>query len=107
MSTCSFNQLSSRLTQTSVAQLVSFPVGVGWAKVMPTRQFNTFGLKWTLNPGPFNIKEHVLITIMANVSFSGGAAYSTDTLEALIGFYKTNLGWGFNLLFTIATQVCS
>ena len=72
---------------------------------MPTKQFNTFGMKWTLNPGPFNIKEHALITIMSNVTFGQGPAYSTDTLEALLGFYKINLGWGFNLLYTISTQV--
>jgi hypothetical protein len=26
-----------------------------------------FGRTWSLNPGPFNIKEHVCITVMANV----------------------------------------
>jgi OPT family small oligopeptide transporter len=88
-----------------VAQLVSYPVGVAWAKFMPTKKFRTFGLEWTLNPGPFNMKEHALITIMANVSFSQGAAYSTYGLEALMGFYKVDYGWGFSLLFTISTQM--
>jgi hypothetical protein len=31
---------------TIVAQLVAFAVGKGWEKVLPNRQFNTFGLKW-------------------------------------------------------------
>jgi OPT family oligopeptide transporter len=84
-----------------VAQLVSYPCGVLWAKFMPTRQFSTFGIKWSLNPGPFNMKEHTLIVIMANVSFSQGAAYSTYGLEALMGFYKVDYGWGFALLFTM------
>jgi OPT family oligopeptide transporter len=87
-----------------VAQLLSYPVGVLWAKVMPKRQFNTLGLKWSLNPGPFNIKEHTLITIMANVSFSQGAAYSTYGLETLLGFYKVDYGWGFALLFTMYVE---
>lgn len=69
-----------------VAQLCCYPIGVFMAKVLPTRQFNTFGLVWSLNPGPFNKKEHVLITIMANVSFAGGPAYSTNTIEAMMGF---------------------
>jgi hypothetical protein len=56
------------------------------AKTLPTREFNTFGLKWSLNRGPFNKKEHTLITIMANVSFGGGAAYSTSTIESMRGF---------------------
>jgi OPT family oligopeptide transporter len=84
-----------------VAQLVSFPLGVLWEKTLPNREFNTLGLKWNLNPGPFNRKEHALITIMANVSFSQGAAYSTYGLETLLGFYKMDLGWGFALLFTM------
>jgi OPT family oligopeptide transporter len=84
-----------------VAQLVSYPLGLLWEKIMPNRQFNTFGLKWNLNPGPFNMKEHALIVIMANVSFSQGAAYSTYGLETLMGFYKVDYGWGFALLFTM------
>jgi hypothetical protein len=88
-----------------VAQISSYPIGMAMAKVLPTHQFNTFGLKWTLNPGPFNKKEHTLIVVMANVSFSGGAAYSTFALEAMRGFYKVNFGVGFSILLTLATQV--
>ena len=55
---------------TLIAQLVAYPVGNFWGKYMPKRSFTTFGLEWTLNPGPLTIKEHTLITIMANVSFS-------------------------------------
>ncbi|KAH8896634.1 OPT family small oligopeptide transporter [Thozetella sp. PMI_491] len=87
-----------------VVQLLVYPLGVLWAKVMPTKKFNTFGLEWTLNPGPFNIKEHVVITLMSNVSI--GYAYCTDALLALQGkpFYDLNLGWGFSLLFTLSSQ---
>jgi hypothetical protein len=69
-----------------VAQLCSYPIGMFMAKTLPKRKFKTFGLEWSLNPGPFNKKEHTLITIMANVSFAGGAAYSTSTIEAQRGF---------------------
>jgi hypothetical protein len=74
-----------------VAQLCAYPVGVFMAKTLPTHQFNFFGLRWTLNPGPFNKKEHTLITVMANVSFGGGAAYSTLTIESMRGFVRNNL----------------
>lgn len=30
---------------------------------MPSKVFNTFGVRWTFNPGPFNIKEHTVITV--------------------------------------------
>lgn len=88
-----------------VALLLAYPMGCFWAKTMPTRVFTTFGKQWTLNPGPFNVKEHAVITIMANVSI--GYAYSTDALLALQGkpFYNINLGWGFALLFTLSSQL--
>ncbi|OTA61585.1 OPT family small oligopeptide transporter [Hypoxylon sp. EC38] len=88
-----------------VVVLLAYPVGCLWAKFMPTKVFNTFGLQWTFNPGPFTIKEHTVITIMSNVSIS--YAYSTDALLALQGkpFYNINLGWGFALIFTLSSQL--
>jgi len=59
-----------------IAQIIAWPLGHGWAKVMPTHQYTTFGLKWSLNPAPFNVKEHLIIVVMASVSFS--AAYAPD-----------------------------
>ena len=88
-----------------VVLLVVYPLGCLWARIMPTRVFRTFGVEWTLNTGPFTIKEHVVITLMANVSIN--YAYSTDALLALQGpsFYNINLGWGFALLFTLSSQI--
>lgn len=78
-----------------VAQLVAYPLGVAWEKTMPSKVFTTFGKKWTLNPGPFNMKEHTIITVMANCSFGGGSAYSTDTLLAQHAFYGQDFGKPF------------
>lgn len=36
---------------------------------MPNRDFNVFGLKFNLNPSPFNMKEHTII-----VSETSGSA---------------------------------
>ena len=88
-----------------VAQITSYPIGLLMARILPTHQFNTFGLRWSLNPGPFNKKEHTLIVVMANISFAGGAAYSTFALEAMRGFYNVNYGVGFAILLTLATQM--
>ncbi|KID85214.1 small oligopeptide transporter, OPT family protein [Metarhizium guizhouense ARSEF 977] len=88
-----------------VVQLLVYPVGCLWARLVPARVFDTLGVRWTFNPGPFTIKAHVVITLMANVSL--GYAYSTDALLALQGrpFYNFNLGWGFSLLFTLSSQL--
>ncbi|KAI9641572.1 hypothetical protein NHQ30_010384 [Ciborinia camelliae] len=85
-----------------IAQIIAWPLGHGWARVMPKRQFNTFGLKWSLNPSPFNIKEHSVIVVMASVSFS--AAYATDILVAQIAFYKQDFGLVFQILLVVSTQ---
>ncbi|ORX73235.1 hypothetical protein DL89DRAFT_309371 [Linderina pennispora] len=59
-----------------VVQLLSLPAGWILSFVLLTRQFNTFGIRWSLNPGPFSTKEHVLISVMANAST--GVAYALD-----------------------------
>ena len=51
------------LAPEEVEQLVTYPLGCLWARTVPN--YRIFGL--SLNPGPFSIKEHVLITIMAAV----------------------------------------
>ena len=69
---------------------------------MPEKHFHTFGMRWSLNPGPFNVKEHSVIVVMANVSFS--VAYATDIILAQKVFYKQDFGMVFQLLLTITTQ---
>jgi hypothetical protein len=39
-----------------------------------------------LNPGPFTVKEHVLITIMASVG--SGSAYATDIIAVQRVYYN-------------------
>lgn len=88
-----------------VVQLIAYPIGVGWAKVMPNKEISLFGLKANLNPGPFNIKEHVIIVVMANAAFGGGTGYFIDTVVSVQKFYNIKgFGWGFNILFALTTQ---
>jgi len=100
-----FSMRAPSLVITSlVAQLVAYPLGYGWTKIMPSRRFRLFGKEFSFNPGPFNMKEHTIIVVMANCTFGGGVAYSTDTILAQRAFYGQNFGWGFELLLTISTQ---
>lgn len=85
-----------------IAQIIAWPMGHGWARVMPERRYSTFGLTWSLNPGPFNIKEHSIIVVMASVSFS--VAYATDIILAQLVFYKQDFGIPWQLMLTISTQ---
>ncbi|KAI0480871.1 small oligopeptide transporter [Xylariaceae sp. FL0804] len=85
-----------------VAQIIAWLMGRAWERVVPERQVRLFGHTFDLNPGPFNVKEHSVIVIMAGVSFS--VAYATDIILAQLIFYKQNFGVGFQLLLTISTQ---
>ncbi|CDK24234.1 unnamed protein product [Kuraishia capsulata CBS 1993] len=85
---------------TFVVSVLVWPLGRAWEKVMPN--IKVLGLP--LNPGPFNIKEHALITIMANIAFGNGQAYATDIVMVLNLHYNTFFGWGFNLCIVWATQ---
>jgi len=51
-----------------------------WAKVVPN--WSIFGI--SLNPGPFTIKEHVLVTIMATVGYQSAYAVCTLYTDALL-----------------------
>ncbi|RFU28603.1 hypothetical protein B7463_g7733, partial [Scytalidium lignicola] len=78
-----------------VAQLITYPVGCAWAKFLPIGFFNP--------DHHFNIKEHVLITIIANVSF--GSASATQVIEAIVKFYDLPSQGGVEVLFTLTTQL--
>ncbi|KAI8324298.1 OPT superfamily oligopeptide transporter [Martensiomyces pterosporus] len=94
------NQLS---LGSAVVQIVSFPIGYVMAKLLPTRKFRTFGWEWTLNPGPFNIKEHVLITIFATACAQ--TAYALDVVVIKKMWYQSDLGFGASYLFLLTSQL--
>ncbi|KZP32187.1 OPT oligopeptide transporter [Athelia psychrophila] len=85
------------------AQLTSLPLGKFMARYLPTTRFRTFGYVWSFNPGPFNIKEHVCITVMANVVVGG--AYATDIVAAQRVFYGQQLGWSYQIMLILSTQI--
>jgi len=87
----------------AVVALLSLPCGHLMARVLPTRQFNTFGFKWSLNPGPFSIKEHVLIGTMAAVNT--GTAYAVDIVVIQKLFYHLEKPFVAGLFLVITTQI--
>ncbi|KAI6912027.1 small oligopeptide transporter, OPT family [Hortaea werneckii] len=91
-----------------VAELLVFPMGVALAHILPiwSVKLPYFGT-WRVNPDHhFNIKEHVVIVIMANVTigFAGGAD-ATGIIQAAIKFYGFELPAGFSVLVTMCCQV--
>lgn len=86
------------------AQLLSLPVGRFMAATLPTRYMRVPLTNWsfTLNPGPFNLKEHALITIMAS---SGGSVYALNIVTILPVFYHKSINFVAALLLALSTQM--
>ncbi|KAJ8695684.1 hypothetical protein PTI98_008257 [Pleurotus ostreatus] len=82
-----------------VAQLLSFPIGRLWARYVPNVRI--FGKP--LNPGPFSIKEHVLVTIMATVG--AYSAYATDIVAVQRVYYNQNYNFGYQWMIVMSTQL--
>ncbi|PNX76820.1 oligopeptide transporter 4-like protein [Trifolium pratense] len=62
-------------------QVATLPIGRFMEKVLPTKKFRIIGFgerEFSLNPGPFNMKEHALISIFGNAgaAFGNGSAYA-------------------------------
>ncbi|KAK5996142.1 Sexual differentiation process protein isp4 [Cladobotryum mycophilum] len=97
---------------TYAGQLVVYPIGVFLAKVLPKKKVPLGPLSFTLNPGPFNQKEHMVITIMSNVAYGGynGTAYVTSIIQVLeldvfYGDKKLTQSAGFQILLALSTQL--
>ncbi|KAL5698468.1 OPT superfamily [Ranunculus cassubicifolius] len=96
---------SNPLNVSSVsAQIAVLPLGHLMAKLITKRVFfQGSRFQFTLNPGPFNIKEHVLITIFANSG--AGNVYATHIMSAMKLFYKRKFSFFVALIVMVTTQV--
>jgi hypothetical protein len=77
------------------------------ARVLPETKRSAFSREWTMNSGPFNMKEHVLICIFANsgTAFGNGGAYAVGIITIIKAFYKRNISFVVGLLLIMTTQV--
>jgi OPT family oligopeptide transporter len=97
------------ITQITV-QVASLPVGRFMASVLPETKFRIpgFGSRtFSLNPGPFNMKEHVLISIFANAgsAFGSGSAYAVGIVTIIKAFYHRKISFLAGWLLITTTQV--
>ncbi|KAK8488302.1 hypothetical protein V6N12_046233, partial [Hibiscus sabdariffa] len=93
------------LTITAIsAQIAVVPLGQLMAAKITDRVFLK-GTRWefTLNPGPFNVKEHVLITIFANSG--AGSVYAIHIVTVVKVFYKRHITFFVSLIVILTTQV--
>ncbi|KAJ3364101.1 hypothetical protein GGF31_000596 [Allomyces arbusculus] len=87
-----------------VAILLAFPLGKAMAKWMPRYQWRAFGFVMIdTNPGPFTVKEHVLIGIFGSTGAAG--VYGTENLITQKVFYGTEIGHLSSILFLLSTSL--
>ncbi|KAL8131034.1 oligopeptide transporter 2-like [Apium graveolens] len=91
-------------------QVATLPIGKFMARVLPTTRFTIPGFgsrEFSLNPGPFNTKEHVLISIFANAgsAFGNGAAYAVGIVSIVRAFYHRKISFLASWILVITTQV--
>lgn len=93
------------LTITAIsAQIAVVPLGqLMAAKITDRIFFRGTRFEFTMNPGPFNVKEHVLITIFANSG--AGSVYAIHVVTGVKIFYARHITFFVSLLVVLTTQV--
>ncbi|GJJ12039.1 hypothetical protein Clacol_006280 [Clathrus columnatus] len=94
-----------------VLVLIAHPLGKFATYILPIAVFRLprWLSRWcaieefSYNPGPWNIKEHACIYLMANVSIA--PAYAMNTIVVAEQFYRVRLGTGFTFTLILATQL--
>ena len=86
-----------------VAQIMALPFGKFLAWALPTTKFRTFGYTWSLNPGPFNVKEHTVITAMVNITWSTPTIISTILAQQIN--YGQSLTYSYKILLGLSSQL--
>ncbi|KAF3640460.1 Oligopeptide transporter 8 [Capsicum annuum] len=86
------------------AQIAVVPLGHLMSMMITNRVFFKGGkFEFTMNPGTFNVKEHVLITIFANSG--AGNPYTFHIVSAVKVFYKRNVTFWVSLIVVLTTQI--
>ena len=91
-----------------IAIFATLPCGRLMAATLPTKVWNVFGWQFTLNPGPFNQKEHSIVAIMASLvtAFDNGSLAS-DVYVAFDKFLNIPISVGYRFVFLLSTQALS
>ncbi|KAL9361044.1 hypothetical protein Peur_043829 [Populus x canadensis] len=87
------------------AQIAALPIGRLIEAILLNKFIRIPGTKWSfsMNPGPFNLKEHVLITIFANSGSSPAAAVAIITIVK--AFYHVRIDAVPAMLLMQTTQM--
>ena len=86
-----------------VVQLISYSCGKALARWLSTKAFRIWKYQFSLNLGPFNQKEHMLISIIAGVTLDDIAPISLLLTQISSIFF--NQPWARSLLYQYSIQL--
>ena len=83
------------------------PTGCFFARITPNWSFTVFGRKFDLNPGPFNQKEHMMISIMANVTFTAPYTFYIVPVQAMKQYFDMPFAYdrGYQICISLAVNL--
>ncbi|KAH6957728.1 OPT oligopeptide transporter protein-domain-containing protein [Ilyonectria sp. MPI-CAGE-AT-0026] len=88
--------------------IITLPIGKFMARILPATTINFFGWSFSLNPGPFNHKEHTITAIMTTlVSAFDNGSLASDVYVAFDKFLGIPVSPGFRFMFLLTTQALS
>ncbi|KAJ3526040.1 hypothetical protein NM688_g8312 [Phlebia brevispora] len=93
--------------QTNVINLIAYPLGKFLAYTLPITTYRLprwlGGAEFSFNPGPWNIKEHALVYMMANVA--ANAPYAINAVVVAEIDYGKQVSYWFSVVLVMATQL--
>ena len=95
------------IIQTNVVNLLAYPIGKLLAYALPIKTWRLprllGGGEFSLNPGPWNIKEHALVNMMSNVASM--SPYAINAVAVAEMDYGQNVSYWFSVVLVMATQL--
>lgn len=90
----------------NVPQLLAYPLGKFLEKTLPDWGVTLCGVRHSLNPGPFNRKEHMMITIMASIAKSTPYTNYIIWIQYLPQFFGQEwaISFGYQILVALSTN---
>lgn len=92
--------------QANVAQLLAYPLGKACEKFLPDVGVTVWGIRHSLNPGPFSRKEQMLVTILANVAWNTPYTNNIIWVQYLSFYFNQHYAGQFlyQILIALATN---
>lgn len=97
LDTMNYYRTTSAAYSVFFVQIASYWCGKWLAKVLPNKSIGLGKLKFNLNPGPWSIKENVLITLAAASGATGNQGITPISLAEV--YYKTKVNPAVSVFF--------